>query len=107
MRFLPPVAALADGPVSFDGDPYARERPMANLIDGLRQAGVDVEDGGRGRMPFTVHGRAASTAGRCTSTRPRRRSSCPACCSPGARYDKGIEVVHTGTGRCPRSRTST
>ena len=27
MRFLPPVAALADGPVAFDGDPHARKRP--------------------------------------------------------------------------------
>ena len=28
MRFLPPVAALADGDVRFDGDPRARERPL-------------------------------------------------------------------------------
>ena len=28
MRFVPPVAALVDGPVTFDGDPRARERPM-------------------------------------------------------------------------------
>src|SRR5690606_16881327 len=28
MRFVPPVAALADGPVAFDGDPHARKRPM-------------------------------------------------------------------------------
>ncbi len=27
MRFLPPVAALADGPVRFDGDPRSYERP--------------------------------------------------------------------------------
>lgn len=28
MRFLPPVAALADGPVRFDGDPRSYERPL-------------------------------------------------------------------------------
>ncbi len=28
MRFLPAVAALADGPVRLDGDPQARVRPM-------------------------------------------------------------------------------
>ncbi len=28
MRFLPPVAGLADGPVTFDGDPHARLRPI-------------------------------------------------------------------------------
>src|SRR3954471_21528167 len=27
MRFVPPVAALADGVITFDGDPYARDRP--------------------------------------------------------------------------------
>lgn len=27
MRFLPPVACLADGPVHFDGDPRSYERP--------------------------------------------------------------------------------
>ncbi|MFW6034376.1 MAG: 3-phosphoshikimate 1-carboxyvinyltransferase, partial [bacterium] len=28
LRFLPPLAALADGTVEFDGDPRARERPV-------------------------------------------------------------------------------
>ena len=63
MRFMPPIAALADGPVTFDGDSYARERPMATLIDGLRQAGAVVDDDGRGRLPFTVHGTGAVTGG--------------------------------------------
>src|SRR5438128_1526170 len=33
MRFLPPVAALADGPVRFDGDPRSHERPLHGVID--------------------------------------------------------------------------
>ena len=32
MRFVPPVAALALGPVAFDGDPRARKRPMRSTI---------------------------------------------------------------------------
>src|SRR4051812_8361409 len=28
MRFLPPLATLADGPVRFDGDERARQRPL-------------------------------------------------------------------------------
>ncbi|NAZ88436.1 3-phosphoshikimate 1-carboxyvinyltransferase, partial [Kineococcus indalonis] len=56
MRFLPPVAALAERPVEFDGDPRARERPMGAVLDGLRQLGAVVEDGGRGLLPFTVRG---------------------------------------------------
>ena len=43
MRFVPPVAALADGPVTFDGDPHARTRPMSGVIDALRGLGVEVE----------------------------------------------------------------
>ncbi|MDO5066332.1 MAG: 3-phosphoshikimate 1-carboxyvinyltransferase [Propionibacteriaceae bacterium] len=42
MRFVPPMAALADGPVAFHGDPHASKRPMAGLLDGLRQLGVTV-----------------------------------------------------------------
>lgn len=42
MRFLPPVAALADGPVTFDGDRQARERPMAALLAALSALGVGV-----------------------------------------------------------------
>src|SRR6218665_1068509 len=36
MRFLPPVAALALGPTAFDGDPAARRRPMAPILQALR-----------------------------------------------------------------------
>src|SRR5918995_732789 len=56
LRFLPPVAALADGPVRIDGDPRLHDRPNAGLIAALRDLGVQVDDDGRGRAPFTVHG---------------------------------------------------
>ncbi|HLS14713.1 MAG TPA: 3-phosphoshikimate 1-carboxyvinyltransferase, partial [Beutenbergiaceae bacterium] len=42
MRFIPPLAALADGPVQLDGDPAARSRPMAPVLAGLRALGVRV-----------------------------------------------------------------
>jgi 3-phosphoshikimate 1-carboxyvinyltransferase len=54
MRFVPPLALLADGPVSFDGDAGARVRPMGGLLDALRALGAKVEDGGTGTLPFTV-----------------------------------------------------
>ena len=57
MRFVPAVAALATGPVTFDGDPRARERPMGPVIDALVQLDVAVDDGGRAALPFTLHGR--------------------------------------------------
>ena len=54
MRFVPPLVLLADGAVSFDGDPGARVRPMGPLLDALRALGATVEDGGTGTLPFTV-----------------------------------------------------
>ena len=56
MRFLPPVAALADGPVRFDGDPRSYERPLHGVIDALRVLGARIDDDGRGALPLTVHG---------------------------------------------------
>ena len=58
MRFLPPVAALGSGPVTFDGDEQARSRPMAPVLTALRALDVRVEDEGRGTLPFTVRGPA-------------------------------------------------
>ncbi|WP_234985755.1 3-phosphoshikimate 1-carboxyvinyltransferase [Demequina sp. NBRC 110051] len=54
MRFVPPLVLLADAPVSFDGDPEARVRPMGPLLDALRALGATVDDEGRGTLPFTV-----------------------------------------------------
>lgn len=51
MRFVPPMVLLADSPVRFVGDPHASERPMAGLLDVLRQLGADVDGE---RLPFTV-----------------------------------------------------
>lgn len=101
MRFVPPLAALADGPVTFDGDLYARERPMASLLDGLRQLGVEIDDGGRGRMPFTVHGRGAVPGGTVRIDASASSQFVSGLLLAGARYDKGIEIIHTGAGPVP------
>ena len=63
MRFVPPVAALALGPVAIDGDQHARTRPMRTTIDALRDLGVEVGDDGRGTMPFTIHGTGSVEGG--------------------------------------------
>ncbi len=101
MRFVPPVAALADGPIAFDGDPYARQRPIATLIDGLRQAGAIVEDGCRGRMPFTVRGRGGLDGGTVRIDASGSSQFVSGLLLAGACYDKGIEVVHTGSATVP------
>jgi 3-phosphoshikimate 1-carboxyvinyltransferase len=96
MRFVPPVAALADGEVSFDGDPRARERPMGPLIGALRALGVEVEDGGRGLLPMTVRGRGSVEGGVVTIDASSSSQLVSGLLLSGARYAKGLEVRHEG-----------
>lgn len=101
MRFVPPLAGLADGPVVFDGDAYARERPMATLLEGLRQAGVDVDDAGRGRLPFTIYGHGSVAGGSVRIDASASSQFVSGLLLAGARYDKGIEIVQVGPGEVP------
>ena len=98
MRFVPPVAALASGASTFDGDEYARTRPMRALLDGLRAAGVTVEDEGRGTMPFTIVGRGAVDGGLVEIDASASSQFVSALLLAGARFDKGIEIRHVGAG---------
>ena len=55
MRFVPPLAALADAPVVFDGDRAARLRPLGPLLDALTELGAEVTCLGEpGRLPVRV-----------------------------------------------------
>ena len=63
MRFVPALASIADGAVTFEGDPRAYERPMSPLIDVLRDLGAQVDDDGSGTLPFTVHGTGSLPGG--------------------------------------------
>ena len=54
MRFLPPLAALADGEISFDGDPRSHERPLGPVIKALEELGISIEHGGRYSLPLTM-----------------------------------------------------
>ena len=56
MRFLPPLAALADGEISFDGDPRSYERPLGPVIKALEELGISVNHGGRYALPLTLQG---------------------------------------------------
>jgi 3-phosphoshikimate 1-carboxyvinyltransferase len=96
MRFVPPVAALADGPVVFDGDPHARLRPMHEILQGLRGLGVVVEDEDRGALPFTVVGTGSARGGQVTIDASASSQFISALLLGGARYDEGVDVRHEG-----------
>ncbi len=93
MRFVPPAAALADGPVRFDGDPRARERPMGTVLDALRALGARVDGTA---LPFTLHGTGGLPGGEVVIDASASSQFVSGLLLSGARYDKGVTVVHEG-----------
>ncbi|MBN6053628.1 3-phosphoshikimate 1-carboxyvinyltransferase [Nonomuraea sp. RK-328] len=91
MRFVPPVAALADGPVSFDGDPHARKRPMGPILDALRALGARVEGDA---LPFTVSGPIAG--GEVTIDASASSQFVSGLLLTAARFEKGVTIRHSG-----------
>ena len=96
MRFVPPLAALAQGPVDFDGDAHARARPMGPILAGLRTLGVEVDDGGRQALPFTVRGAGRVHGGSVTIDASASSQFVSGLLLSGARYDHGVTVHHDG-----------
>ncbi|MFB7946189.1 3-phosphoshikimate 1-carboxyvinyltransferase [Kitasatospora phosalacinea] len=96
MRFLPPLATLADGPVHFDGDPRSHERPQHGVIDALRALGARIEDGGRGGFPLTVHGAGALDGGAVEVDASSSSQFISALLLSGARFNHGVEIRNTG-----------
>jgi len=97
MRFLPAVAALADGPVHFKGDVEALARPMGPLLRALRALDVRVDDEGEpGHLPFTVHGRGAVRGGHVDVDASGSSQFVSGLLLAGARFDQGLTVRHTG-----------
>jgi 3-phosphoshikimate 1-carboxyvinyltransferase len=96
LRFLPPVAALADGPVRLDGDPRLRDRPNAGLIAGLRALGVGVDDDGRGRAPFTVHGTGSVHGGAVEVDASESSQIVLGLLLAAAQFDEGLDLAVAG-----------
>ena len=93
MRFVPPVAGLSTGSVSFDGDPHMRKRPIGEILGALRTLGVPVEGDA---LPFTVHGRGAVTGGTVVVDASASSQFISALLLAGARYEQGVDVRHDG-----------
>jgi 3-phosphoshikimate 1-carboxyvinyltransferase len=64
MRFLPPLAALADGDITFDGDARSYERPIGPVIKALEELGAVIDHGGRYSLPMVIkaHGSLGETS---------------------------------------------
>jgi len=96
MRFLPAVAALTPADVAFDGDPRARERPVGGLLTALRTLGVAIDDGGRGALPFTVHGAGSVAGGPVTLDASGSSQLVSGLLLAAPRFTAGVTVRHSG-----------
>jgi 3-phosphoshikimate 1-carboxyvinyltransferase len=66
MRFLPPLSALAQGDISFDGDSRSYERPLGPVIAALEDLGIEIEHGGRYSLPMVVKSKGEIPGGALT-----------------------------------------
>ncbi|HEX3899197.1 MAG TPA: 3-phosphoshikimate 1-carboxyvinyltransferase [Mycobacteriales bacterium] len=96
LRFVPPIAALANAAVSFDGDEAVRRRPVAPLLSALRGLGVRIDDDDRGAAPFVVHGTGAVGGGRVAVDASSSSQLVSALLLAGPSYGAGIEIRHVG-----------
>ena len=96
MRFVPPVAALALGPTTFDAEESARGRPMGGIVEALRSLGVDLDDAGRGGLPFTVHGTGRVAGGAIEIDASASSQFVSALLLSAARFDDGLRLTHVG-----------
>jgi 3-phosphoshikimate 1-carboxyvinyltransferase len=93
MRFVPPVAALAKGEVSFDGDVAARARPMKTTVDSLRALGVEVSGSG---LPFTIHGTGEVLGGEVSIDASESSQFVSGLLLVAARFKNGLTLNHVG-----------
>lgn len=63
MRFLPPIAALAEGEIRFDGDERSHERPLRPVIEALQSLGVAIAHDDRFALPLTIKGAGQLSGG--------------------------------------------
>ena len=96
MRFVPPVAALADGTVTFDGDPHARSRPLRPILDALRALGVSIEASPAGGLPLIVHGTGQIDGGEAVIDASESSQFVSGLLLSAARFIKGLVLRHDG-----------
>lgn len=96
MRFVPPMAVLANGDIHFDGDLAARRRPMHTTIDSMRALGVEVDDAGAAALPFTVRGTGSVAGGEVTIDASASSQFVSGLLLAAARFENGITLRHDG-----------
>jgi len=96
MRFIAPIAGLADGDVTLTAHPSALHRPMGEMIKALREIGADVDDGGTWSLPFTVRGRGHIRGGEVMIDASGSSQFVSGLLLAAPRFDVGLHLIHSG-----------
>jgi 3-phosphoshikimate 1-carboxyvinyltransferase len=93
LRFVPPLAALGPVDVTFDGDQQARARPIAPLLNALRELGVDIDGDG---LPFRVRGTGTVAGGAVEIDASASSQFVSGLLLAGPSFVDGLAVHHVG-----------
>ncbi|GAA1841258.1 3-phosphoshikimate 1-carboxyvinyltransferase [Asanoa iriomotensis] len=96
MRFMPAIAALAQGTVTFDGDPSVRQRPLRPLVDALRSLGVSIDTPPTGSLPMTIRGTGRVTGGEVVIDASASSQLVSGLLLAAPDFDRGVVVRHDG-----------
>ena len=96
MRFLPPLAALAHGDISFDGDPRSYERPLGPVIKALEELGIEIDHGGRYSLPLVIKATGSIPGGELTIDASASSQFLSALLLVAPSMTNGITVQHRG-----------
>jgi 3-phosphoshikimate 1-carboxyvinyltransferase len=94
-RFVPPLATLATGSVTFDGDPRVRERPLGRLLVALQDLGADLSD--VSGLPLTVHGHGSLAGGTVVLDASQSSQLVSGLLLVAPRTEQGVAVRHEGS----------
>src|SRR5690606_28203040 len=89
-------AGFAVGDVTVTAAANALHRPMGSMIKGLREIGVDIDDGGTWTLPFTVRGRGHIRGGEVTIDASASSQFVSGLLLSAPRFDVGLRLTHEG-----------
>ncbi|WFF31763.1 3-phosphoshikimate 1-carboxyvinyltransferase [Propionibacterium freudenreichii] len=93
MRFVPPLAALVAGTTRFVGDDRAAERPIAPLLEGLRQLGAATSSDA---IPFDITAPDELTGHEVSIDASASSQFISGLLLAAAAFPQGIDLMHTG-----------
>jgi 3-phosphoshikimate 1-carboxyvinyltransferase len=96
MRFLPPLAALAQGDVAFDGDPRSYERPLGPVIKALEELGISINHENRYSLPLTLQGNGSIKGGKLSIDASASSQFLSALLLVAPSFTDGLVVQHHG-----------